>query len=88
MSSLRDKLNAMAAAKPETKKPVQKESPPVVVREHRVPSSELHGFLDTSLAEVKACDPLFTGEAWDPRKAVLLDTETTGLSWRRRHRGF
>jgi len=49
-------------------------------REYRVPISELLGIERTTLEDICACDPHFTGSRWDISKLLFLDTETTGLS--------
>ena len=45
-----------------------------------MPLQELCGIEKTTLDEICACDPLFTGKNWDIRRLLFLDTETTGLS--------
>ena len=45
-----------------------------------MPLDGLRGIDRTTLEEIRACDPAFTGERWDVRKLLFLDTETTGLS--------
>lgn len=78
MRSLREKLNAMASHP-------KNEEPKAAVRElwsqeTLVPYDSLFGIEHSTLEEVCACDPLFRGEVWDPRKLLFFDTETTGLS--------
>jgi len=53
---------------------------PFYVREHRVPLEQLSGIEQTTLEEIRACDPRFVGEQWEMNKLLFLDTETTGLS--------
>ena len=80
MRSLRDKL--MAVSKPSPNKPVVASTMPqsCFCRETRTPLSELLGIELTTFDEIRACDPSFSGNSWDPRKLLFLDTETTGLS--------
>ena len=56
------------------------EETPFFCRERIVPLDGLRGIDRTTLEEIRACDPAFTGERWDVRKLLFLDTETTGLS--------
>ena len=56
------------------------EETPFFCREQIVPLDGLRGIDRTTLEEIRACDPAFTGERWDVRKLLFLDTETTGLS--------
>jgi len=71
---------AVASSKPSQPQdaPVKKE--PFFCREQIVPIGELRGVEHTTLDEIRACDPLFTGNVWDIRRVLFLDTETTGLS--------
>lgn len=79
MRSLRERLKAVSSTPP-----VQRAAPaqcdPFYMREHIVPLAELGGIEQTTLGEVRACDPMFAGTAWDARRLLFLDTETTGLS--------
>ena len=81
MRSLRERLMAVSSAAPGARSsapPPRKE--PFFCREHVVPLPDLDGIEQTTLDEVRACDPLFEGTKWDVRKLLFLDTETTGLS--------
>ena len=79
MRSLRDKLNAMASAKPEGK-PDQPERPPLFCEERVVPWEELFGVERSSLREIRLCDPGNAWSEWSCDRLLFLDTETTGLS--------
>ena len=81
MRSLREKLAAISSAppKPKTEAPPKREKA-FFVRDTRYPLAEIGGIEHTALEQVQRVDPLFTGGAWDARRAVFLDTETTGLS--------
>lgn len=79
MRSLREKLNAVASTKPNMPKR-QEENDPFFCREHIVPIEEISGILETTLEDVKSCDPAFSGTSWNVRRLLFLDTETTGLS--------
>ena len=68
-----------APPKPARPQPPPEETP-FFCREHIVPLDGLRGIDRTTLEEIRACDPAFTGERWDVRKLLFLDTETTGLS--------
>ena len=68
-----------APPKPARPQPPPEETP-IFCREHIVPLDGLRGIDRTTLEEIRACDPAFTGERWDVRKLLFLDTETTGLS--------
>ena len=68
-----------APPKPTRPQPPPEETP-FFCREHIVPLDGLRGIDRTTLEEIRACDPAFTGERWDERKLLFLDTETTGLS--------
>lgn len=68
-----------APPKPARPQPPPEETP-FFCREHIVPLDGLRGIERTTLEEIRACDPAFTGEHWDVRKLLFLDTETTGLS--------
>ena len=68
-----------APPKPARPQPPPEETP-FFCREHIVPLDGLRGIERTTLEEIRACDPAFTGERWDVRKLLFLDTETTGLS--------
>lgn len=68
-----------APPKPTRPQPPPEETP-FFCREHIVPLDGLRGIDRTTLEEIRACDPAFTGERWDVRKLLFLDTETTGLS--------
>ena len=81
MRNLRERLMAVTGSRKQTPSP----APPAqeeacFCREHIVPLGALHGIEDTTLEDVRACDPLFAGERWDVSRLLFLDTETTGLS--------
>ena len=81
MRSLRERLMAVTSTPPKPQSPPQKPvETPFFCREHIVPLDGLRGIDRTTLEEIRACDPAFTGERWDVRKLLFLDTETTGLS--------
>ena len=81
MRSLREKLIAVSskAASVSTSSRF-KHADAYYVREHRVSLDQLSGIEKTTLDEICACDPGFSGKHWDVRKLLFLDTETTGLS--------
>jgi len=81
MRNLREKLMAVASSKPAAPRvaPMPKKEL-FFCREHIVPLDELCGIEHTTLDEIKECDPLFSGNSWDIRSILFLDTETTGLS--------
>ena len=68
-----------APPKPTRPQPPPEETP-FFCREHIVPLDGLRGIERTTLEEIRACDPAFTGEHWSIQKLLFLDTETTGLS--------
>ena len=81
MRSLREKLKAVGCAPPSAGQTVRRDQPePFYVREHRVPIDRLCGIEKTTLEEIRACDPNFSGKRWDVHQLLFLDTETTGLS--------
>lgn len=81
MRNLRERLMAVASSRPiEPKAPPQPKEEPFFCREHIVALEELGGIECTTLDEICACDPLFTGTIWDVSRLLFLDTETTGLS--------
>lgn len=80
MRSLRDRLRAVTTSPPMRTAPPTPKQTPFFCREHLVPLGELYGIEQTTLAQVRACDPNFTGTSWDVSKLLFLDTETTGLS--------
>ncbi len=71
---------AVASKPPQPKPEVQSKREPFFCREQIVPLGQLRGVERTTLDEIRAVDPLFSGESWDIRRALFLDTETTGLS--------
>ncbi len=80
MRNLRERLQAVAS-KPSVPKPApQIQLEAFFVRERIIPLADLCGIEQTSLDEICACDPLFSGKRWNYQKALFLDTETTGLS--------
>ena len=81
MRNLREKLMAVSSARPApAREAPPRRAEPFFCREHIVPLGALRGAEHTTLAEVRACDPLFAGQTWDPFRLLFLDTETTGLS--------
>ena len=81
MRSLRERLMAVTSAPPKPTRPQPPpEETPFFCREHIVPLDGLRGIERTTLEEIRACDPAFTGEHWSIQKLLFLDTETTGLS--------
>lgn len=81
MRSLRERLMAVASASPRTERPKSPpEREPFFCREHIVPLDGLRGIERTTIEEIRACDPAFSGSHWDVRRLLFLDTETTGLS--------
>ena len=81
MRNLREKLMAVASSRtPEPAKASIPKREPFFCREHIVPLSELWGIENTTLDEIRECDPLFSGKSWDVHRVLFLDTETTGLS--------
>lgn len=81
MRNLREKLMAVTSSKPTGHREAQ---PPkkelFFCREHVVPLEALCGIEHVTLDEIRECDPLFSGNSWDIRRVLFLDTETTGLS--------
>lgn len=80
MRSLRDRLNAVASSKPNPPIAQKSDETPFFCREHIVPIYQLNGIEHTTLEEICACDPAFTGNTWSPNHLLFLDTETTGLN--------
>lgn len=80
MRSLRERLNTVTSVKPSPKEAAPPKKEPFFCREHVVDLALLRGIEKTTLEEICSCDPNFTGESWDYRKLLFLDTETTGLS--------
>lgn len=80
MRSLRDKLMAVASAKPPSIPTPVKKKEPFFCREHIVPIGEFCGIERTTLEDIREIDPLFSGARWDVSRVIFLDTETTGLS--------
>lgn len=81
MRSLREKLKAVSS-KPQVRDVLapKRLDDQFFTREYRLPISELRGIERTTLEDICACDPHFTGSRWDISKLLFLDTETTGLS--------
>ena len=79
MRSLRERLNAVASAKPKAAAVPVVDSP-FFLRESIVPLHYLKGIECTTLQEVQSCDPSFVGSSWNVEKLLFLDTETTGLN--------
>ncbi len=81
MRNLREKLMAMASSKPTgPREAPQPKKELFFCREHIVPLDGLCGIECVTLDEIRECDPLFSGNSWDIRRVLFLDTETTGLS--------
>lgn len=80
MRNLRERLRAVTNAPAVPKSITQTPKEPFFCREHVFPLETLGGIEQTTLDEVRACDPLFAGTHWDVHKLLFLDTETTGLS--------
>ena len=81
MRSLRERLMAVTSTPPKPQSPPQMPvETPFFFREHVTPLSDLRGIERTTLDDIRACDPAFTGSSWDVRRLLFLDTETTGLS--------
>lgn len=78
MRNLRQKLMAISSSKPPAPRPEL--STEFYCREHIVPFEQLGGIEQVTLEDVRACDPLFTGDSWNLYRLLFLDTETTGLS--------
>ena len=78
MRNLREKLNAMASRPREQKPEPAGES--LWIQEDLVSYDKLFGVEKSTLDEIRACDPSFQGNQWDPMHLLFLDTETTGLS--------
>lgn len=79
MRSLRERLMAVTS-QPKKEQPARREEDAFFKRTHRIPLEMLRGVEHTTLDEVLACDPLFSGNQWDIHRLLFLDTETTGLS--------
>ena len=80
MRSLRERLNAVTSTPPKRKEPVSCVPDSFFMRETVIPLSKLRGIEQTTLEEIRSCDPYFTGDSWLYQKLLFLDTETTGLS--------
>ena len=80
MRNLRERLKAVSSKPVQPKPERPQREGAFFCREHIVPLSSLRGVESTTLSEVRACDPMFTGESWDVRRLLFIDTETTGLS--------
>ncbi len=80
MRSLRERLGAVTAAKPTRQQAARPKETPFFCREHVVPIENLHGIEQTTLEDIRSCDPNFTGTSWEIGRLLFLDTETTGLS--------
>jgi len=80
MRSLRERLNAVTSAKPKPQQTEVLQEPSCFCRESIVPIDCLRGIEKTTLAEIRSCDPSFTGQTWDIERLLFLDTETTGLN--------
>ncbi len=80
MRSLRERLGAVTAAKPKPQQAVKPKETPFFCREHVVPIENLRGIEQTTLEDIRSCDPNFTGTNWEVGRLLFLDTETTGLS--------
>lgn len=81
MRNLRERLMAVASSKPAAPRPEPEiKAEPFFCREQIVPLHSLCGIERTTLDEIRACDPRFSGDSWDIHRVLFLDTETTGLS--------
>ena len=80
MSSLADKLNALAGERPKPVQTSQRSHEMYRTEAFSVPSEKLCGADICRLEEILACDPTFEGRHWEPSRLLFLDTETTGLS--------
>ena len=79
MRSLRERLMAVSSQPRKENAPPRREDS-YFHRVHHVPLDDLCGICGTTLEDVRACDPLFSGSCWDIQRILFLDTETTGLS--------
>ena len=81
MRSLREKLMAVSTKPPSAPKvSVPEKEDSFYIKEHRISLDRLCGIEQTTLDEICACDPYFSGKSWNVEKLLFLDTETTGLS--------
>ncbi|MGN0996028.1 MAG: ribonuclease H-like domain-containing protein [Candidatus Ventricola sp.] len=80
MRNLREKLMAVSSRPAAARSAVPPAAEPFFCRETITPLDALRSIEQTTLEEIRAVDPRFTGEAWDIRRVLFLDTETTGLS--------
>ncbi len=80
MRSLRERLQAVASQSAPARETRPARAEPFFCRERTVELSLLRGVEETTLNDVRACDPLFAGDRWNPQRLLFLDTETTGLS--------
>lgn len=80
MRNLREKLMAVAS-RPSAVRPVSSYPKELFFcREHVFPLDVLHGIEHSTIEDIRAVDPSFSGMDWDIRRVLFLDTETTGLS--------
>ena len=80
MRNLREKLMAVTGKPSQPRREIEHKKDPFFCREHIVPLNSLCGIETSTFDEILSLDPLFTGKAWDIRRVLFLDTETTGLS--------
>lgn len=80
MRNLRERLMAVSSKPAEKRPPPPQREGAFFLREGLAPLEALRGVERTTLPEIRACDPLFSGTAWEPERLLFLDTETTGLS--------
>ena len=80
MRNLRERLKAVSSGTQPVRAAPAARPDPYYSREYVFPLHDLCGVEQTTLDEIRACDPLFTGSTWDIRRVLFLDTETTGLS--------
>ena len=80
MRNLREKLMAVSSKPVAARSTAPPPAEPFFCRETVTPLAGLRGIEQTTLEEIRAVDPRFTGAAWDMSRVLFLDTETTGLS--------
>ena len=80
MRNLREKLMAVSSKPAAARSTAPPPAEPFFCRETVTPLAGLRGIEQTTLEEIRAVDPRFTGAAWDMSRVLFLDTETTGLS--------
>jgi len=80
MKNLREKLMAVTGNPLAPKRSAAPAGESFFCREQVVPLDGLCGVQDSTIDEIRSLDPMFTGNTWDIRRVLFLDTETTGLS--------